>query len=357
MKIIICPDSFKGSLGAEEVTSVIAEEIKKNFMEYSCDNVEIIELPLADGGEGTAGLLNFLYPIKHKIRAHSASGELIETQFHSDVTGEKVFIESAEIIGLPLVALENRNPLNTSSFGLGEVISAAAKQGVKEIAVALGGSATCDGGMGMLESLGDLKSYGNLRFRVICDVENPLLGEKGAVMTYGLQKGAKETDLPILEERMKQFAETAIKKGYATTGDICKRGAGAAGGLGFTFFTYLKAEYYKGIDFILDQKGFDKIIRDADIIITGEGKIDRQSLMGKVVGGVLARSQQFNIPVIAIGGKIEDRDQLHKAGLINLHEIADPDLSLLENMKREVAIDNIRKCIRKLSPGLLENPI
>lgn len=340
MKIVICPDSFKGSLAAEEVAEVISKTIKEHRPE-----IEILEIPLADGGEGTANIMKrFAYPMKRQTLVHDPLCRKIITEYFTDPSGEKVFIESAKIIGLPLLKEEERNPLKTSSYGLGEVILDACRNGGKEITVSLGGSATCDGGKGMLEALGDLNKLKDIRFNVVCDVVNPLLGENGAVKVFAPQKGAKTEDLPLLEAGLEKMAKKLLKKSSHRL-KIDAEGGGAAGGLGFAFMASLNAKMIKGINFVLEILDFPGLIEGADMIITGEGKIDSQSLMGKVVSAVLSAAKEKNIQVIAFCGIVEEREKLMEAGLNNVYEIRDPDKNIQENMNKFITKNNLRKMV------------
>ena len=341
-KIVVCTDSFKGSLSAQEATKIIANEIRKIM-----PGTKVIELPLADGGEGTAQILyKRFYPTIINVKAHDPLGRTINSRYYLDNSGTKAFIESAEIIGLPLLKTEERNPLKTSSVGLGEIIKKAIENGCKEITVSLGGSATCDGGQGMLEALNE--TYKGIKFKIICDVNNPLLGENGAVKIFAPQKGAKKEDLPILDEKLHQFVEQSVVKGYCKKEDAFKQGAGAAGGLGFAFMTYLNGELINGIEYILNSLKFREIIKDADLIITGEGKIDKQSLMGKVISGVLKECLIQNKNLIAISGSIEDNELLLKAGIKNIYSIANPNLTMEENMDRPIAKYNLKRTVNSI---------
>ena len=342
MKIVVCPDSYKGSLKAKEIALIIASYIKRAF-----PHAEILEFPLADGGEGTAEIVRIeKFPNTINLKSHDPLGREIETCYYKDSTGEKAFIESAEIIGLPLLSPEEKNPLAASSYGLGEIIKASIESGAKEITVSLGGSATCDGGKGMLEALGDINDK-NVSFTIICDVNNPLLGDNGAAKIFAPQKGAKEEDIPILEERLKRILQAGIKKNLCKDKDAYREGAGAAGGLGFAFQAFLNANTVSGIDFVLKETDFKNVIQDVDLIITGEGKIDKQSLMGKVLSGILKISQG-RIPIIAIGGIIEDEEEILKEGVTELYQIADPSLTLVENMEKEVTIKNLKRTLDEM---------
>lgn len=337
MKIVVCPDSFKGCLDAQDVTGVISEVLKEKFPESF-----IIRIPLADGGEGTSKLIcDKKYPLEIHVSAHDPLGRLINTCFNLSSDKKKAFIESAKIIGLPLLKIEERNPIIASSFGLGEMINHALEAGCQEISISLGGSATCDAGEGMLKAI--RHDFSHVRFNAVCDVTNPLLGENGCVNVFAPQKGAKLGDLPILEAKIKKFFENAVKKGVCDNDSFKRPGSGAAGGIGFTLQMFLKANYINGIDFVLKTIDFKNRIKGADYIITGEGKIDRQSLMGKVLSGVLKEASEYNIPVIAVGGIVEDESFILKAGVSKIINLFNPDLSLQENMKPEITKENIRK--------------
>lgn len=344
MKIVVCPDSFKGSLSAIEVADTIARALSSCYPDS-----EIIEIPLADGGEGTAELITkYKFPKAIKVEVQDPLKRKISVCFHTDVNGEKAFIESAQIIGLPLLSPEERNPLKASSFGLGETIHKAIEMGCKEITISLGGSATCDGGKGMLEALKNTETN-KIKFNIICDVSNPLLGPNGAAKVFAPQKGASHQDIPILEDRLVKLAEEAKQRGLCSDNDIYKEGAGAAGGLGFAFQTFFKADTIKGIEYVFAETDFKNKIIGADLIITGEGKVDNQSLMGKVLSGVLYNAKKGNIPVIALGGIIENHRNLLKAGLKEVFEISDPLLSLNDNMKPETTKKNLRRTIEIMS--------
>lgn len=352
-KVLICPDSFKGSLSAQEVALCIESSLKEldPFISSSI-------IPLADGGEGTYAILEGKYPLKTYLYVAGPMGKPVSSFYLSDDSKKKVFIESAKLIGLPLVSPEKRNPLLASSLGLGQAILKALKNGAEEICVSLGGSATCDAGMGMLSALGfkfyddDLNNLTpngeNLahikeilpppeiplcKFSVLADVDNPLLGPDGAVAVFAPQKGAKEKDLPLLECGFENFVRESIASGIIQPGAQHLKGAGAAGGLGFAFNAFLKADIIKGIEFIFEAVHFKRFLKDCSLVITGEGKVDHQSLMGKVVGGVLQAAKEAGKPVIVIAGLADDIKSLKEAGIKDVIQIADPRLSLKQNME------------------------
>lgn len=370
MRVLVSPDSFKGSLDATKVAEIIKEAILSVYPSW-----EVETLPLADGGEGTAEILKKYYPLEKRILTVDATFREITSCYHTDLTGRKAFIESAAAIGLPMIPSSRRNPLNTSSLGLGIMIKDAITNGAQDITVALGGSATCDCGMGMMRALGwefldkegiSLKGVGRdlnevekigdknddllreIKWKALCDVENPLYGPEGAARVFAPQKGASHEDVETLDEGLKHFSEIAVDEGLAKKADSYVPGSGAAGGLGYAFHSFLNSPLIKGIDFILDTLEYDNKLKDIDLVITGEGKIDRQSLMGKVLSGVISKAGKKKIPVIAFGGKADDCEILKEAGLKGIYEIINPKLSEEENMKREVAELNIRQKVKEI---------
>lgn len=371
-KIVVSPDSFKGSLTANEVSEIITEEISQYNKKLSIEKI-----PLADGGEGTIEILESSgYGGKIQVNTFDPLLRLMSTSYIYSSKDKRAFIESAATIGLPLLSTNDRNPMNTSSFGLGVLIKDAIKRGCNEIAISLGGTATCDGGIGMLSALGYIfyDSEGNIlspvgenlikihgidfsevepelskmRFLAVCDVKNPLFGEIGAAKIYAPQKGATPKEVEILDKGLQNLSEIAVKLRIVNPAIAMTRGAGAAGGLGYAIEGFLNGEYISGIDFILDTNDFNNRIKGADLIITGEGRIDPQSLMGKVIDGVLRRAKNKNIPVVAIGGTIEQPEYLRSHGLVDIYSISNSEISLEKNMQRDVAITNLRKTVRKI---------
>lgn len=379
MKILVCPDSFKGSLSADEAADIIADEI----LQMGTDH-EVIKIPLSDGGEGTMERIRNFYDSKEIIRVTNAAGKNIETEVlisqNSDGT-KKCFIESAKIIGLPMLSQTERNPLTTTTFGLGEAIKTMAEKGCAQIIVSLGGSVTCDGGMGMLDALGfrfydktgkELEGRGKnlgkiyeiddanseeslkgINFTILCDVNNPLLGEEGAAKVFGPQKGATVEDVEILENGMANFFRICLKNGFCDEMDCRSRGAGAAGGLGFAFSTFLNAKVLKGIEYILEINDFEQHLKGTDLIITGEGKADSQSLMGKVLSGLISRTQNSGIDICVVAGKVKDTEELLENGVGMIYEMSDPKLSEEKNMEKEIAQKNLRRTIRQALKDVL----
>jgi glycerate kinase len=260
---------------------------------------------------------------------------------------EMAVIEIAQASGLTLLTKEERNPMVATSYGTGQLVADAVCKGARHIIIGLGGSATNDCGMGMLKALidifakhgqwDDVEALKDVRFTIASDVENPLYGEKGAAHVFAPQKGATPEMVLRLDERAIKFAELSAKHfGYDRSQQA---GAGAAGGLGYAFMQYLNAKSMSGIQLLLDTIRFKELVADADLIITGEGSADRQTLMGKLPMGIL--EQAGHTPVYLIAGRISDREELLNAGFARVDCINPPDITLEEAMRKEVARQNI----------------
>lgn len=262
--------------------------------------------------------------------------------------GDMAVIEMAQASGLTLLKEEERNPMLTTSYGTGQLVADAVGKGAKHIVVGLGGSATSDAGIGMLRALvdafknemwDDIEAFKDVTFTIASDVKNPLYGEQGAAHVFAPQKGATPEMVLALDGRAKRFAEVSAKHfGYDCSQ---KPGAGAAGGLGYAFLQYLHAESKSGIQLLLDTIDFKRLVADADLIITGEGSADRQTLMGKLPMGILEQSGQ--VPVWLIAGRISDCQELLDAGFARVECINPPDIPLEEAMRKDVARRNIRR--------------
>ena len=260
----------------------------------------------------------------------------------------------AQASGLTLLAEHERNPLRASSYGTGQLIAHAVRQGARHIIVGLGGSATSDAGQGMLRALidsfaprgdwDDIKELRAVRFTMASDVRNPLCGPQGAAHVFGAQKGATAEMMEQLDARARRFAqEAAARFGFDRSQD---EGAGAAGGLGYALLQYLNAESRSGIDLLLEAAAFDRMAREADLIITGEGSADRQTLMGKLPMGILHHAQ--GIPVCLIAGRVTDRNLLLQAGFTRVECINPPGIPLAEAMHPEVARHHICQTVRDM---------
>ncbi len=342
MHIVIAPDSFKGTLSSSQIIEIISDEGRFHFPE-----AKITGIPIADGGEGT--LQAILASRSGIVREITVCNPLFEKTKASygifeDNGGESsAFIEMASASGLTLLSPDKRNALKTSSYGTGELIADALKQVVRNITAAIGGSATNDGGMGAMAALGfrfldnhdrDVVPVGEnlirvaridtagalpelkekISFTVMCDVRNPFTGPDGATYTYGPQKGASEDALALLEEGMQHFADVIRRDLGKDIRDV--PGAGAAGGLGGAFCAFLDGKLNSGIQTMLDLVRFDSLIENADLIITGEGRVDGQSAQGKVLWGIGTCAKEKEIPVIAIvGGMLPDARTLYNCGI------------------------------------------
>lgn len=347
MKVIIAIDSFKGCLTSKEANGAAAEGIRRVY-----PDAEIVEVPVSDGGEG------------YMEAFHAAiGGRLVEIAVRDPLMrlvtakyllhDETAVIEIAQASGLTLLTNEERNPLVATSYGTGQLVADAIRKGSKHIIVGLGGSATSDAGIGMLRALinafakngqwDDIEEVKGVVFVIASDVKNPLYGEKGAARVFAPQKGATPEMVRRLDERARKFAELSAKHfGYD-----CSQmaGAGAAGGLGYAFLQYLHAESKSGIQLLLDTIRFKELVKGADLIITGEGSADRQTLMGKLPMGIL--EQSGGVPVFLIAGRISDREELLNAGFARVECINPPGISLEEAMRKEVALQNISQVLSK----------
>ncbi|HAS8473409.1 glycerate kinase [Vibrio vulnificus] len=338
MKIVIAPDSYKESLTAMDV----AIAIEKGFKQVLPD-AQYVKLPMADGGEGT--VQSMVDATGGTIIEHTVTGPLgqnVDGFFGLLGEGKTAVIEMAAASGLHLVSPELRNPLITTTLGTGELIKAALDHGVKHIIVGIGGSATNDGGIGMAQALGIklLDAQGNalghgggelaklatidcsqldsrlaqVRLEVACDVDNPLCGTKGASAVFGPQKGATPEMVTILDENLAHYASIIKQQLGVDVRDMA--GAGAAGGMGAALLGLLNAELRPGIEIVMDAVRLDEIVADADLVITGEGRIDSQTIHGKTPIGVARTAKKHGLPVIGIAGCLSaDCGVVHEHGL------------------------------------------
>lgn len=367
MKIILAIDSFKGSLSSADAEKAVAEAIHN-----LSSNHEIVCIPIADGGEGTLSvIMETTGATLHTVLAHNPCMEIIPAQYGISADGQTAFIEMATISGLPLIRKEQQNPMETSSFGTGELILDALQKGCTRFVVGIGGSATNDAGTGMLQALGfkfldrEGKTLGhggktlidiahidqsqvhpslkNAHFIVACDVRNPFYGPEGAAFVFARQKGADNAMIVQLDMGMHSFADVI----HQETGiDISQvPGSGAAGGLGGGMLAFLNAKLKSGADLLLEYSHFEKHLANADLIITGEGSIDRQSLMGKIPGKILQIAQKHQVPVIAITGIAKNMDLLKKAGFSEIYTTKPDSMPLDEAMKPGIAIQNIKRTV------------
>ena len=345
MKIVVAIDSFKGCLTSIEANRAAAEGIRKVF-----PDAEIVQVPVSDGGEGfldaflaSIGGTLVEVPVKDPLMRPITAKYLLKD--------ETAVIEMAQASGLTLLTKEERNPMVTTSYGTGQLVVDAVQKGAKHIVIGLGGSATSDCGIGMLKAIrqAQLSMNENIHFTIATDVRNPLYGPNGAAHIFAPQKGATPEDVLVLDERARKFAEDSAKRfGYDRSQ---MEGAGAAGGLGYAFLQYLNADCKSGIQLLLDTINFKKIIEDTNLIITGEGSTDRQTLMGKLPMGIL--QQSTDVPVCLIAGRVSDQEELLKAGFTHVLCINPENLSIEEAMRPNVAIQNITNTISQylISPS------
>ena len=340
-KCVIIPDSFKGSLSSIEVCNIIKEKVNEFF-----PKCKAIMIPIADGGEGTVD--TFIYSLKAEkvnLKVKNAFGEVIDVYYGR--IKNKAIIEVAQVVGL--VSAEGReDPSTTSTYGVGEIINLAIEHGCNEIFIGLGGSCTNDCGVGAASALGTvfknkngeefipvgknlneieyidisktLEKLKNCKVTAMCDIDNPMYGENGAAFVFAPQKGADENMVKMLDNNLRALSEKIKKNLNKDVSNI--KGSGAAGAFGAGVCAFFNGKLKSGIEIILDLIDFDKLISDADIIFTGEGQIDSQSLNGKVVVGISKRAKKQNIPVIVLVGSIgEGAEKAYDEGVSAIFSI------------------------------------
>ncbi len=355
--ILIAPDSYKGSLSAQEAAEAMREGVRD-----ALPAARVVMIPLSDGGEG---LLSVLLP--------TLGGEVCKTMVSGPLPGQRVearwgyvessrtaIVEMAEAAGRGLVPEDKRDPLIKTTFGVGELITHALDRGARTLFIGIGGSATNDGGAGMAQALGVRlrDDAGNMLPRggaallrltsiemkgmdqrikeatilVACDVRNPLTGPEGASAVFGPQKGASPGDVALLDAALKNYSEILQETAHIDVQQVA--GSGAAGGLGAGLLAFCGATLRPGIDLVLDQTGFDAALAKADLVLTGEGRIDDQTRYGKVLSGVLSRAQRRGIPVAAIVGDINGKrsDFVGAEGLVDLAVLVDEHTAVHEAM-------------------------
>ncbi|MZQ81016.1 glycerate kinase [Paenibacillus sp. 5J-6] len=374
MKIIIAPDSFKGSMSA----AAAALAIDKGFRRYM-PNVQTVLIPVADGGEGTIDcLIEGIGGVYNSAIVTGPLGNLIEANYGAIKSGSVAVIEMACASGICLLSEDQRNPLLTTTYGTGELISKALDAGYREFILAIGGSATLDGGAGMLQALGmrlldgdgeDVSWGGGAldkivtidnrgwdpriaesRFLIASDVQNPLIGPEGAVHVFGPQKGATPVMMNQLERNMTHWADLIEAHTGMHLHD--KPGAGAAGGLGGSFLAFFPAKLQRGIDVVIEYSSLRQHLIDADLVITGEGRIDNQTVSGKTPMGIAQEAHKFNVPTIAFAGSVgKGIELLYDVGIHSVHSIMNGPMPLEEAMKQapELLEQASEQIIRTLS--------
>lgn len=378
-KIVVACDSFKGCLTSAQVNEACAVGIRDALQDVDIDTVTV-----ADGGEGTSMALRHAFnAYTVECDVHNPLMQPLRTSYALSADGSTAIMDIADTSGLTLIPRSKRNPLRTTTFGTGEMIRHAVESGASHIIVGLGGSATTDAGIGMLQALGvkfydtancliadgatgeqlselhsiDAEAMNELarrvHFSVACDVTNTLYGRNGAAYVFGPQKGADKQDVERLDFGLRKFADAVRRAGLPAVDDVT--GGGAAGGLGAAFSAFFNATLTNGIDLILDAVDFDQRVRDASLVITGEGSLDAQTSMGKTPWGVFRHAQKYGIPVIAIGGCVENAASLVDNGFAAVFSIQQAPLSLQQAMDPDTACRNIRSSMRQII-NLLQIP-
>lgn len=373
MKVVVAVDSFKGSLTSMEAGNAILEGIRRVD-----SKADVIVRPLADGGEGTVeALVRGMNGSMQTVMVTGPLGELVSCEYGIMKDSKTAVIEMSGAAGLTLVPEEKRNPFHTTTYGVGEVIKDAISKGCRRFLVGIGGSATNDGGIGMLQALGygffdqngnqvpfgakGLKELDRItdssvlpelkecEFRVACDVTNILCGENGCSAVYGPQKGATSSMITQMDQWLGHYAKLAGKKYPKSNPD--QAGTGAAGGLGFAFLTFTNAVLESGIKIVLEETKLEDYIKEADLVITGEGRLDFQTAMGKAPVGVAKLAKKYQIPVIAFAGSVtREAVECNENGIDAFFPILREVSTLEEAMKKENAkanmIDTVEQVFR-----------
>lgn len=364
MKVVIAIDSLKGSLSSVEAGYTIKDAITKVHPSAS-----VVVKPLADGGEGTTdSLIEGLGGERIDVTVCGPLGRPIDTYYGYLSTSQTAIMEMAGAAGITLMSEAEKNPLRATTYGVGEMIRHAMDLGARTFIIGIGGSATNDGGIGMLKALGyaflddqgkdvgegaqALRKVAAIKadnvdtrlsdctFRIACDVNNPLCGENGATYIYGPQKGVTPEQKSVIDQDMRHYAH--VTEEAFSCSHIDTPGAGAAGGLGFAFLCYLNGHLQPGIDLVLDAISLEAAVRDADIVVTGEGRLDNQTAMGKAPIGVAKLGKKYNAKVIAFAGSVtKDAIACNDAGIDAYFPILRQICTLEEAMRPENARQNL----------------
>lgn len=366
MKIVIAMDSFKGSLSSLQAGQAAAEGFRRADPE-----VETIVRPLADGGEGTVEAL--VYGMGGILRNVCVTGPLgtpVECSYGIIADKHTAVIEMSGAAGISLVKKEELDPLKTTTYGVGEVIADAIKQGCRSFIIGIGGSATNDGGVGMLQAMGyefldvtgepiplgaqglrklaeirtskRVPELAECRFRVACDVQNPLCGPQGASAIFGPQKGATPDMVQELDELLARYAKI-VQQQVCVQADPMALGSGAAGGMGFAFQAFTTATLASGIRIVLDEIEMEDLIKEADLVVTGEGQLDGQTAMGKAPYGVARLAKSYGKPVIALSGCVAPgAEKANQYGIDAFFPVLRRVITSSEAMRQDVAAENIR---------------
>lgn len=373
-KVVIACDSFKGSLTSAQANRAVAKAVAELYPQAIIEKVSV-----ADGGEGTASAIAEAFSAK-KVRMKSvdALGRPIDTTFYINLRSRTAVIDTASASGLPQIAPCERDIFAASSYGTGRQIAAAIDMGCREIYLGLGGSATCDCGTGLLQALGYrfLDSRGtplgrgaailpliagidstqrmagidDVRFTLFSDVDNVLFGAGGAAFTFAPQKGADRAACEALDAGARNFASALVLNGYDDTSNMA--GAGTAGGIGAALAAILHADILQGAPAVLETLHFDDIIFGADIVITGEGRIDSTTLRGKTPFAVLQAARRQSIPTVAVAGTIDDGEALAASGFEAVEAVKPPEMPLAEAMRPATARRLVESATRRILDGI-----
>lgn len=364
MKILISIDSLKGSLSSIEAGNAI----KKGILKVK-EDAQVKILPLADGGEGRVdALVQGMNGKKETIEVTGPIAKKVDATYGLLKNTSTAIIEIAQASGLTLVPTELRNPLYTTTYGVGEIIKEAINKGYRNFIVGIGGSATNDAGIGMLQALGfefydknnklvglggkvlneirhikienRLKELDECKFKIACDVNNPLFGKNGAAYIYGSQKGATSEIIEELDNGLRNFSK--VVKNYLSKDVANVEGAGAAGGLGFAFLAFLNSKLESGIKIILEEIKLEEELKDADFVITGEGRLDNQTAMGKAPIGVAKLAKKYEVKVIGLAGATtEDAVKCNEEGIDAYFSIVNRAMTIEEAMDKATASENM----------------
>ncbi len=368
-KILLAIDSFKGCLTSFEVEEAVAEAIRMKDESY-----EILKIPVSDGGEGM--LEAFCHALNGEIRnvkVHDPLMRVISSSYGVSSDHKIAIIEMAKASGLMFLDHSELNPMVTTSYGTGELIADAIVHGCRNFIIGLGGSATCDGGTGMMQALGvrffdsghhelmyggailsDIKMLdishinpllSKCTFTIAADVFNPLYGDMGAAKVFAPQKGATAAMVDSLECGLRNYSEIVQLFLHK---DINVASAGAAGGLGASLIGFMNAKVCSGTDLLLNLTNFDRLLSESDLVITGEGRADRQTLMGKLPFGILQAAKRQKKPVHLMAGKVDDLTELSNAGFEKIVAITPDGMPLSQAMRKDIAIKNIVKAVDQL---------
>lgn len=371
MKIVVLIDSYKGSLSSLDAGNIVRDAILADNPDYN-----VIVKAIADGGEGTIEALesSYQFEVCKLNNLYNPLMEKISGKYLYSLDNNLALMEMSQTGGHSLIS-DRLDPLNATTYGLGQMIENALNKGIKEFVIGIGGSSTSDGGIGMLQSLGakfldsnnneiskgavgieglekidlsnfDKRIYDSV-FKIACDVDNPLFGKNGAAYVFSPQKGANPDQVKFIDTMLRKYHDKTLEVFNNSDADF--PGAGAAGGLGYAFKNYMNAKLEVGIDLILEMIDVEKDIKDCDLVITGEGKMDFQTAMGKASVGVAKLAKKYNKKVIAISGSVENNAvNVHEKGIDAFFTIIDKVRTLDEAMNYEVARENLTRTTKEI---------